>query len=84
MVTRVIKTAEDLALLVQYLRARPRPYTVDVVKGAKRSTEQNAAMWSCLTQIARQRPAGASTGRRTPRVVLGRWTASWGQHGGSL
>jgi len=36
------------------------------------------------TQTARQRPAGVSTGRHTPRVVLGRWAASWRDGGGVL
>lgn len=54
MVTRVIKTAEDLALLVQYLRARPRPYTVDIAKGAHRSVDQNRLQRLWINEIAEQ------------------------------
>jgi hypothetical protein len=54
MTTRVIKSESDLALLVQYLRARPRPYTVDVVKGAKRSAEQNRLAMLWIKEAAEQ------------------------------
>ena len=38
MVTRVIRDEDDITLLVQYLRARKRPYTVDIVSGKHRTT----------------------------------------------
>jgi hypothetical protein len=65
MTTRVIRNEADLALLVQYLRARPRPYTVDVAKGMKRSTEQNRLNRLWVGEIAEQ------LGDQTPEEVRG-------------
>lgn len=54
MVTRVIKNDGDLALLVQYLKARKRPYTVDIVAGKHRTNEQNHLQRMWLNEAAEQ------------------------------
>jgi len=54
MVTRVIRDEDDITLLVQYLRARKRPYTVDIVSGKHRSTEQNHLQRLWLNEAAEQ------------------------------
>jgi hypothetical protein len=65
MTTRVIKSEADLALLIQHLKARPRPYTVDIVKGKHRSTEQNKLQRLWLNEIAEQ------LGDRTAEEIRG-------------
>lgn len=54
MVTRVISNEADLTLLVQYLRARKRPYTVDIVAGKHRTNEQNHLQRLWLNEAAEQ------------------------------
>ena len=54
MVTRIIRTEADIALLVQYLRARKRPYTVDIVAGKHRTNEQNHLQRLWLNEAAEQ------------------------------
>lgn len=54
MVTRVIKSEQDLSLLIQYLKSRKRPYTVDVVKGKHRTSEQNKLQRLWIGEIAEQ------------------------------
>jgi hypothetical protein len=53
-VTRVIKNEADLALLIDLLKARPRPYTVDIVKGKHRTNEQNHLQRLWLNEAAEQ------------------------------
>ena len=65
MTTRVIKTESDRALLIQYLKARPLPYTVDIVKGKRRSVEQNKLNRLWIAEIAEQ------LGDQTPEHVRG-------------
>ena len=54
MTTRVIKTATDLDMLTKYLAAHARPFTVNVLKGAKRSDRQNRTQRLWLGEIAEQ------------------------------
>jgi len=54
MVTRVISNDGDLALLVQYLKARKRPFTVDIVSGKHRTTDQNGLQRLWLNEAAEQ------------------------------
>ena len=63
--TRVIKTEADRALLVQYLKARPLPYTVDIVKGKHRTDAQNKLQRLWISEIAEQ------LGDQTPEEVRG-------------
>lgn len=54
MVTRVIKNEGDLALLIDFLKARKRPYTVDIVSGKHRTNEQNHLQRMWLNEAAEQ------------------------------
>lgn len=54
MVTRIIKDEADIALLVQYLCVKKRPYTVDIVAGKHRTTDQNALQRLWLNEAAEQ------------------------------
>lgn len=51
----IIRTAADRQRAIRWVSQLPFGGVVEF-KDKKRSTEQNAAMWSCLAQIARQRP----------------------------
>lgn len=63
MTTRVIDSDGELDLLVRYLRSLSRPFTVDVVKGRRRSNEQNRLQRQWCNEIAEQ------LGDRTPEDV---------------
>lgn len=65
MTTRVIRNDDDLALLIDFLRARKRPYTVDITKGAHRTNEQNHLQRLWLKEISEQ------LGDQTPEEVRG-------------
>lgn len=65
MVTRVISNDGDLALLVQYLKARKRPFTVDIVAGKHRTDQQNHTQRLWLNEAAEQ------LGDRTPEELRG-------------
>lgn len=54
MVTRVIKNDGDLALLIEFLKARKRPYTVDIVAGKHRTDAQNHLQRLWLNEAAEQ------------------------------
>lgn len=54
MVTRAIKNSDDLALLKVYLDGRKRPFTVDIVDGRDRSTEQNRLAFKWYVEISEQ------------------------------
>lgn len=51
----ILNTLRDRALAKQAIDRAPAGYAVDI-KEARRSDEQNRALWSLLTQVARQRP----------------------------
>ena len=65
MTTRLIKTEQDRALLLRYLRGIKTPFSVDVVRGRRRTTEQNRLQRLWLNEIAEQ------LGDRTPEEVRG-------------
>lgn len=65
MVTRVISNDGDLALLVQYLRGRRRPFTVDIVAGKHRTNGQNHLQRLWLNEAAEQ------IGDHTPEELRG-------------
>ena len=54
MVTRTVKSTDDLALLKVYLDGRKRPFTVDVTEGRDRSTEQNRLAFKWYIEISDQ------------------------------
>lgn len=54
MTTRVIDSDTELDLLVRYLRSLSRPFTVDVVKGRRRSVEQNKLQRLWCKEVAEQ------------------------------
>lgn len=54
MPTRIIRTEADKALLHRWLAAMKPPYTVDVVKGKHRSTDQNRLSHLWYGEIAEQ------------------------------
>lgn len=54
MTTRVVKTEADIKLLVRYLYAQKRPFTVDITKGAHRTVEQNRLQRLWMNEIAEQ------------------------------
>ena len=65
MTTRIIRNDEDLALLVRYLKAQKRPFTVDITKGKHRTVEQNRLQRLWLNEIAEQ------LGDQSPEEVRG-------------
>jgi hypothetical protein len=54
MTTRVIKTETDRAAMITYLSGCNIPCTIDIVRGARRSTEQNKLQRMWLNEIAEQ------------------------------
>lgn len=71
MTTRVIRTEQDRALLVQHIKARPVPFTVEVVKGARRSVEQNRLQRLWLNEIAEQTGNTAEEIRGYCKLTIG-------------
>lgn len=65
MVTRVIRTEVDRALLVQLIKAHKLPFTIDLVKGAHRSVDQNRLQRLWINEIAEQ------LGDQTPEEIRG-------------
>lgn len=51
---RIVKNADDLALLHVYLDQRKLPLTVDIVEGRDRSHEQNALSHKWYAEISEQ------------------------------
>ena len=54
MVTRSVKNADDLTLLITYLKGRKRPLTVDITEGRDRSGEQNRLAFKWYGEISEQ------------------------------
>lgn len=54
MVTRTVKSTDDLALLKVYLDGRKRPFTVDITEGRDRSNEQNRLAFKWYIEISDQ------------------------------
>ena len=65
MSTRVVKTEEQRALLLRYIKEHRLPFTADIVKGERRSVEQNKLQRLWLNEIAEQ------LGDHTPEEVRG-------------
>lgn len=54
MTSRVITTEADREGLVRFIQSRPLPITVEVVKGKRRSVEQNKLQRRMVSEIAEQ------------------------------
>jgi hypothetical protein len=54
MTTRVVKNEADREGLVRLLQAREMPFTVEIVKGKRRSVDQNRLQRRFLNEIAEQ------------------------------
>lgn len=54
MASRSIRTEQDRALLLRYLRQQKLPLTVEIHKGERRSTEQNRLQRLWIAEIAEQ------------------------------
>jgi hypothetical protein len=54
MTTRVIKSELERRLLMTFIARHPLPFTVDVVKGKRRSVEQNRLQRLLVNEIAEQ------------------------------
>lgn len=54
MTQRIVKNTDDLALLKVYLDQRKRPFTVEVMDGRDRSSEQNRLSHKWYKEIADQ------------------------------
>lgn len=54
MVQRIVKDADDLALLKVYLDGRKLPLTVDITEGRDRSTEQNKLAFKWYKETSEQ------------------------------
>lgn len=65
MVTRIVKTEEQRALLLRYLTEAKLPFTATVVKGRNRSVDQNRLQRRLINEIAEQ------LGDRTAEEVRG-------------
>lgn len=58
MATRVVKTADELDALIAWLPTLKLPFTMNIVKGRKRSTAQNRLQRLWMNEIAEQREDG--------------------------
>ena len=54
MTTRIIKTEQDRTLLIQFVKTQKLPFTVDIVRGRRRSVEQNRLQRLWLNEAADQ------------------------------
>ena len=63
MTTRVVDTESDRSLLVKLIEGKKLPFTAEVVKGKRRSVEQNKLQRLWMGEIAEQ------LGDRTPEEV---------------
>lgn len=71
MTTRVITNAVDRAALVRLIETRQMPFTVELVQGKRRSTEQNRLQRDLINQIAEQTGQTAEEVRGYCKLVIG-------------
>lgn len=71
MVTRVIAREEDRLSLLSLIRDRPLPFTVEIVKGKRRSVEQNKLQRRLLNEIAEQMEQTAEEVRAYCKLTIG-------------
>ena len=65
MTTRSVSTESERVSLITLLRKRPLPFSVEITKGRKRTSEQNRTAFMWYSEIAEQ------MGDRTPTEVRG-------------
>jgi len=71
MTTRVVATEADRQGLMRLLQARELPFTVEVVKGKRRSVDQNRLQRRLLNEIAEQTGQTAEEVRAYCKLTLG-------------
>ena len=54
MTTVVVKSPADEEIAINLMRNRRKPYTVDIVSGKHRSTEQNRLQWQWANEVSEQ------------------------------
>jgi hypothetical protein len=71
MVTRAVKSPDDLALLKVYLDGRKRPFTVDITDGRDRSAEQNRLSHKWYKEISDQTGEAVEDVRARCKLEIG-------------
>lgn len=71
MTTRVVDSEEDREALVALIRSRPLPFTVEIVKGKRRSVEQNRRQRHLIREIAEQTDQTAEEVRAYCKLTIG-------------
>lgn len=71
MTTRVVATEADRQGLMRLLQARELPFTVEIVKGKRRSVDQNRMQRRLLSEIAEQTDQTAEEVRAYCKLTIG-------------
>lgn len=71
MTARVITSEFERAALVKLIETRPTPFTVEIVPGKRRSTEQNRLQRRLINEIAEQIGQTAEEVRAYCKLVIG-------------
>lgn len=71
MTTRVVATEADRQGLMRLLQAREMPFTVEIVKGKRRSVDQNRLQRRLLNEIAEQTGQTAEEVRAYCKLTIG-------------
>jgi hypothetical protein len=71
MTTRVVATEADRQGLFRLLQAREKPFTVEIVKGRRRSVDQNRMQRRLLSEIAEQTGQTAEEVRAYCKLTIG-------------
>jgi len=71
MTTRVVSTETDRQGLMRLLQARELPFTVEIVKGKRRSVDQNRMQRRLLNEIAEQTGQTAEEVRAYSKLTIG-------------
>ena len=71
MTTRVVSTEADRQGLMRLLQARELPFTVEIVKGKRRSVDQNRMQRRLLNEIAEQTGQTAEEVRAYCKLTIG-------------
>jgi hypothetical protein len=71
MTTRVVATEADRQGLMRLLHARDLPFTVEVIKGKRRSVDQNRMQRRLLSEIAEQTGQTAEEVRAYCKLTIG-------------
>lgn len=71
MTTRVVATEHERQSLVALIGTRPLPFTAEVVKGKRRSVEQNRLQRRLINEIATQTDQSAEEVRAFCKLTIG-------------